>query len=87
VSLSFASRRVALLLPPLPLPVQVSCFLISHSRPFQSFHDPNVSSSIFSFSRLSSADTIIADIISRASKIPLGKSHVPAKNYTKVLMI
>jgi len=84
---SFASRRVACSFPPLPLHVQFSCLFNSQSRSFQSFYDPNVSSSLFSllsslfsFSRLSSADTIIADIISRASIIPLGKPPYACDN-------
>ncbi len=76
------SRMVALLLPYLPLHVQINCFLIFKNRSFRISHDPNV---FFSFLLLtsSSANTIIAHIISRVSSIPLGKSPYACDNLHK----
>ncbi len=58
--------------------VQVSSFLAALSRAFQIFHDP-MFSSLLSFSRLSSADTIIVNII-RVPSIPLGKPPYSCDN-------
>jgi hypothetical protein len=89
---SFASRRVACSFPPLPLHVQFSCLFNSQSRSFQSFYDPNVSSSLFSLlsspSRVFHQQTPSSPISSvEHQSYLLVSPHMPATTYTEVLMI